>query len=202
MRYFSSLLFCFGLAVGPASLRAEDPAAIYEYDSSLSWASQMERIIDEVLGQVMRFLKPVEGRISSGFGSRRHPILGAMRHHQGIDIACAVGSEVRAVLPGKIERAGTAGGYGNLVSIRHTGEISQSRYGHLSRILVKPGEKVLKGQLIGLSGMSGLATGPHLHFELFREGRPVDPEKVLARLPQPLPLSDFISTVSESRTLK
>lgn len=193
MRYSSSLLLCICLVASPFSLWGEDHAALYEYDSTLSWISQMERIIDEVVGQVVRFLKPVEGRISSHFGMRQHPILGVVRHHEGIDIACAIGSEVRAVLPGTVDRAGKAGGYGNLVSIHHAGEISESRYGHLSQILVKTGDKVSKGQLIGYSGMSGLATGPHLHFELYQDGQPIDPEKLIQPLRSPFPSTNISS---------
>lgn len=185
MECFRLFLLSLALLAGPLSAPAQNNAEIYEYDSTLSWVSQMEKIIDEVVGQVVRFLKPVQGRISSHFGMRKHPILGVERHHEGIDIACAVGSEVRAVLPGTVDRAGKAGGYGNLVSIHHEGDISESRYGHLSQISVKPGDKVSKGQLIGFSGMSGLATGPHLHFELYRGGHPVDPERLLEPLRQP-----------------
>lgn len=161
------------------SLYGADLMALHEYDSSLAWGHRVDQLIEDLLKEAIRFLKPVQGPVTSGFGLRRHPILGISRHHNGVDIACGVGSEVRAVLPGRVVSAGRAGGYGNLIGIRHDGEITESRYGHLSRILVSSGRKVRAGDLIGFSGMTGLATGPHLHFELFRQGLPVDPERFL-----------------------
>ncbi len=174
---FMGLLF--GLISSQA--RGEISFTPYEYDSTLAWKSRLDQLLDEVMERVTRFLKPVDGVISSRFGERRHPVLGTVRHHDGIDIACAIGSEVRAALPGKVISAGWAGGYGNLIKIRHKGEITESRYGHLSKLLVPVGQMVKTGDLIGLSGKTGLATGPHLHFELFRRGLLVDPEYFLTR---------------------
>lgn len=172
------ILFNFSSAVSPA--HGEISFAPYEYDSTLAWKSQLDQLLDEVVERVTRFLKPVNGRISSHFGDRLHPILGRVRHHDGVDIACASGSEVRAVLSGKVILAGWSGGYGNLIKIRHKGELTESRYGHLSKILVSSGQRVKTGELIGLSGQTGLATGPHLHFELFRNGLLIDPERFIS----------------------
>ena len=172
------LLFC---TIRP--LYCLDVMALHQYDSSLAWSHRFDRVIGETLNRVTRFLRPVNGRITSGFGVRKHPILGMFRHHLGIDIACATGSEVRSVLPGTVLSAGWSKGYGNLIVIRHDGDLSASRYGHLSKILIRSGMKVDAGQLIGLSGQTGLATGPHLHFELYRHNNPIDPEQYFQNQP-------------------
>jgi murein DD-endopeptidase MepM/ murein hydrolase activator NlpD len=116
---------------------------------------------------------PVNGRISSNFGMRFHPILHYTRMHKGIDIACHYGSPVYAVLDGRVTFAGHKGGYGNFIAI--TGGNIGTGYGHLSRIAVRAGTHVRPGQLVGYSGNSGLSTGPHLHFETYRNGQAVNP---------------------------
>ncbi|WP_066813250.1 M23 family metallopeptidase [Sphingomonas asaccharolytica] len=118
---------------------------------------------------------PVAGRISSSFGMRLHPILGYYRMHKGIDIACAYGSPVYAVFDGIVNWAGYKGGYGSFVGIRAQGGGVGTGYGHLSRVLVRNGEHVHRGQIVAYSGNSGLSTGPHLHFEVYRSGQVVNP---------------------------
>ena len=173
LRGFSVLLIvCFSCG----GLHADDWMTFHEYDSTLSWSLHVNQLIRTMVKTVTAFLKPVAGKITSGFGTRKHPILGMIRHHNGIDIACAAGSEVRAALAGKISFAGWKGGYGQLIEILHNGEISKSRYAHLSKILVKPGAVIEQGDLIGLSGQTGLASGPHLHFEVYQKDGPVDPQ--------------------------
>lgn len=118
---------------------------------------------------------PVEGaRLSSNFGMRFHPILGYSRMHQGIDFAAPTGTPVLASAGGKVVAAGWSGGYGNLVAVQH-GRNMVTRYAHLSRIHVKLGETVAQGQRIGAVGSTGLSTGPHLHYEVWVDGRPVNP---------------------------
>jgi len=117
---------------------------------------------------------PVNGRVSSSFGMRLHPILGYYRMHKGIDIACPYGSPVYAVVDGIVEWAGHKGGYGNFIGIQGSGGVGTG-YGHLSRIAVRSGERVQRGDLVGYSGNSGLSTGPHLHFEVYRGGAAVNP---------------------------
>jgi len=117
---------------------------------------------------------PVAGNITSYFGMRRHPILGYVRLHAGIDIAATYGSPIYAVTDGVVSYAGWHGGHGNYVRLQHGGGIDTG-YGHMSRIAVGVGTHVARGQVIGYVGMTGLATGPHLHYELFRGGQPVDP---------------------------
>ena len=133
------------------------------------------------------FLKaPVDfSRISSGFSTgRKHPILNLIRAHKGIDYAAPSGTPVRAAGDGRITFRGQKGGYGNVLEIRHAGEIV-TRYGHLSRFgaSVRPGDRVSQGEIIGYVGMSGLATGPHLHFEFLVRGQARNP----ATAPQAAP---------------
>ncbi|WP_448662433.1 M23 family metallopeptidase [Sphingomonas sp. CJ20] len=120
---------------------------------------------------------PANGRFSSGFGMRRHPLLGFTRMHKGIDIAAAWGSPVFAATDGVVQFAGRSSGYGNFIKLSHGGGFGTG-YGHLSRILVRNGQHVRKGQQIGAIGNTGLSTGPHLHYELYRNGMAVNPRSV------------------------
>ncbi len=123
------------------------------------------------------YIRPVSGgRISSNFGGRRAPKRGASTNHKGVDIALPTGSAVMASCGGVVTRAGWAGGYGYLVVIRHP-DGRETRYGHLSKILVSTGQNVSQGQKIALSGNTGNSTGPHLHFELLINGTAVNPRK-------------------------
>ena len=96
------------------------------------------------------------------------------RFHQGVDIAVAYGHDVKAAADGIVSFAGVQNGYGNTVVIDHEGG-RQTRYAHLSQELVRAGDVVSEGQVLGKSGNSGRSTGPHLHFEMLMNGRPVDP---------------------------
>lgn len=117
--------------------------------------------------------------LTSGFGLRQHPILGGLRSHDGIDIAAQFGTPVRVTGTGVISRAEWAGGYGLLVVLDHDGPL-QTRYAHMSRLLVRPGQRVTAGDIIGLVGATGRATGPHLHYEVRIGDRPVNPLPYLA----------------------
>ena len=117
---------------------------------------------------------PVAGHMTSGFGLRRHPILGYVRMHAGIDFAASSGSPIYAVSDGQVSYAGWHGGHGNYVRLEHGGGLSTG-YGHMSRIAVSPGSHVGRGQVIGYVGSTGLSTGPHLHYELLRDGHPINP---------------------------
>ena len=118
--------------------------------------------------------QPGRGRVTSRFGYRIHPILRFGRFHDGVDFGAAWGSPVFAAADGVVTRAGWSGGYGRQVRLAHPNGLVTS-YAHLSRILAAPGTRVQRGQLIGLVGSSGFSTGAHLHFEVRRAGRPVDP---------------------------
>ena len=106
--------------------------------------------------------------ISSLFGTRVHPVTGQVRFHQGTDLAAAEGTPVVAAFSGRVEIAGWLGGYGLIVVISH-GDTHETRYAHLSEVLVKTGQEVRQGTVIGLVGSTGLATGPHLHFEIWQK---------------------------------
>ncbi|MDH7640315.1 M23 family metallopeptidase [Sphingomonas oryzagri] len=121
------------------------------------------------------FTMPVSGaRMSSGFGMRFHPILGFSRMHQGVDLAAPYGTPIVAAADGVVRFAGWHGGHGNFVQIAHDGGMGTG-YGHMSRIIVRPGETVQQGELIGYVGSTGLSTGPHCHFEVYRGGQAIDP---------------------------
>ena len=120
---------------------------------------------------------PVEGaRVSSGYGMRTHPILGFSKMHRGVDFAAPKGTPIYAAGDGVIERAGRYSSYGNYIRIHHNGSLSTA-YAHLSRIGrgIKPGTRVRQGQLIGYVGMTGRATGPHLHYEVLVNNKQVNP---------------------------
>ncbi len=120
-------------------------------------------------------------RISSPFTYKRwHPILHRYRPHLGTDFAARRGTPLLAVNAGKVIFSGRKGGYGKVVKIKHRGGYV-SLYAHQSRIRVKKGEKVKKGQVIGYVGSTGRSTGPHLHFGLYKNGRATDPMRVLKK---------------------
>lgn len=117
---------------------------------------------------------PVAGRITSRFGYRTHPITGVHSLHTGVDIACPTGTSVHAAASGEVIMAGWMGPYGNAVVIDHGGGVS-TLYGHNSRLLVRVGQQITKGQGIARVGSTGWSTGPHLHFEKRINGKPVNP---------------------------
>lgn len=124
------------------------------------------------LGQPVR-----AARLSSGFGMRFHPILGYSRLHAGVDFAASSGTPIYAVTDGRVAFAGRHGGHGNFVKLAHSGGLGTG-YAHMSRIAVHAGERVKRGQVIGYVGSTGLSTGPHLHYEVYRNGRTVNPMSV------------------------
>jgi murein DD-endopeptidase MepM/ murein hydrolase activator NlpD len=125
------------------------------------------------------YLWPLEGRISSPFGWRTISVAGN-RFHGGIDIAAPTGTPVRATRGGVVTRAGWVGAYGFLVVVDH-GAGWETRYAHLSRIDVVVGQRLAQAAVVGLVGSTGASTGPHLHFEVRREGQALDPLAFLAR---------------------
>ena len=120
---------------------------------------------------------PVQGHVTSTFGWRMHPLLHFVRLHKGMDIGAAWGSPVYAVLDGVVQMAGRAGGYGNFLKVGHAGGI-QTGYGHLSRFAVGQGQRVRQGQVIAYVGSTGLSTGPHLHWEVWRNGVAINPQSI------------------------
>jgi murein DD-endopeptidase MepM/ murein hydrolase activator NlpD len=130
--------------------------------------------VGESRGQMSR---PSSGRITSGFGYRRHPILGYKKMHSGVDFGAPHGSPIYAVTDGFVASAGRMGGCGNAVKLNHGGNLA-TRYCHMSRIAARPGQRVRQGQIIGYVGSTGLSTGPHLHYELYRNGAAINPLSV------------------------
>jgi murein DD-endopeptidase MepM/ murein hydrolase activator NlpD len=121
--------------------------------------------------------RPVPGAVSSNFGMRFHPILGYFRMHKGEDFRAAAGTPILAATDGTVAAAGRAGGYGNQVRLAHAGGLMTS-YSHMSRITAQVGAVVRQGEVIGYVGSTGLATGPHLHYEIYRNGVQVDPGSI------------------------
>jgi murein DD-endopeptidase MepM/ murein hydrolase activator NlpD len=123
----------------------------------------------------MPSIMPTQGWLTSAFSRmRQHPILHTARAHEGIDVTAPAGSPIEAPAAGRVIKSGWEAGYGNVVMIDH-GYGIETRFAHASKILVQRGQRVERGQNIALVGNSGLATGPHLHYEVHVNGRPVDP---------------------------
>jgi murein DD-endopeptidase MepM/ murein hydrolase activator NlpD len=129
-------------------------------------------------------LWPVIGVLRSSFGGRSDPFSGEGAFHTGVDLQVPKGSSVHATADGVVERAGWSGKYGKLVVIDH-GNGLKTYYAHLSQYDVVPGQAVRRGEVIALSGATGHATGPHVHYEVRLSGTPVNPYRYLAKGPNP-----------------
>jgi len=121
---------------------------------------------------------PAAGVVSSGFGFRADPFTGENKFHKGLDIAAPLGSAIKAAAAGKVVFSGWADGYGNLITVDH-GDGITTRYAHAAANLVGAGDEVAAGQEIALVGSTGRSTAPHLHFEVHKNGQPVDPREVV-----------------------
>lgn len=159
----------------------------YLNDKEVSREILKEEIVMEAVPKIVKrgtktpptFIKPISGgRLSSGFGRRSAPKKGASTYHKGIDWAVPTGTAVFASCGGTVAKAGWGSGYGYVVYINHE-DGSQTRYGHLSKVLVKAGQTVKQGERIALSGNTGVSTGPHVHFEILINGSQVDPMNYL-----------------------
>ncbi|HSU59797.1 MAG TPA: M23 family metallopeptidase [Bryobacteraceae bacterium] len=126
-------------------------------------------------------LWPVNGILRSSFGGRNDPFSGEGAFHTGIDLQAPIGTPVHVTADGVVESAGWSRGYGRLVVVDHGNGID-TYYAHLSHFLVLPGEEVRRGQVIALSGASGRATGPHIHYEVRLHGTPVNPYKYMSKM--------------------
>ena len=115
-----------------------------------------------------------ETRISSTYGPRKHPVRKYTSHHNGVDFAAPPYAHIRAVTDGTVIFSGKHGGFGKLVTISHPNGFA-TLYGHLDELNVSIGSRVVAGQIIGRVGATGTATGPHLHFEVRKDGKPIDP---------------------------
>ncbi|OGS34516.1 MAG: hypothetical protein A2293_09575 [Elusimicrobia bacterium RIFOXYB2_FULL_49_7] len=141
----------------------------------------MQYVDDQrTLHRAMPNCEPLVGRITSAFGFRLHPIFHRNEFHSGLDIANPLKTPVHATAFGKVHLAEWQPGYGRLIIINH-GHGYQTYYGHLHKILVSPGERIQRGQVIGLVGDSGTSTGPHLHYEVQYKNNPVNPLRFMKR---------------------
>jgi len=131
-------------------------------------------------------LWPLLGRIMSPYGQRQDPFSGEGATHTGVDISAPIGTPVKATADGVVIHAEWSGAYGRMVVVDH-GNGLQTRYAHLSEMLVVPGEEVRRGDVVGASGSSGRTTGPHLHYEVRLDGTPVNPYPYLAKSDVTLP---------------
>lgn len=157
------------------------PVQTTEFESSISDLDSALDRLERVKAFAVKFpfANPAPNRkITSLFGNRIDPFFGKLALHAGIDFRQKTGSRVKATGTGVVIHAGTAGGYGIMVEIDHGNGIT-TRYGHLSKVLVKEGDTVGAGDLIALSGSTGRSTGPHLHYEVRRDGKAIDPMRFL-----------------------
>jgi len=153
-----------------------------QIDLSGSQLSALENVLlSRQLGQEIHPEgRPVStGYISSGFGERVDPFTGGEEFHEGIDFAAPQGTPIHAVAAGIVTWAGPRGGFGNMVQIDH-GNGYATRYGHAYKVLVHVGETVQRGDVIGLVGNTGRSTGPHVHFEVLKDGHEVNPARFVA----------------------
>lgn len=131
------------------------------------------------LPETVNFGHPSSQAIIAGFGERKHPLLGSQELHAGVDYAGPIGDPIIAAEGGAVKLAAYSGKSGNLVTIDHSSGY-KTQYAHMtSRFAVKVGDCVQAGQVIGFVGNTGLSTGPHLHFEVLKDGIPIDPMTVL-----------------------
>jgi murein DD-endopeptidase MepM/ murein hydrolase activator NlpD len=161
---------------------AATPDTTGRADFTVADAPGAGALVTRAPGLAEAVARPVAGTIPSAgnFGGRNVAGCAACStHHQGTDFAAPTGTPVFAAMSGTVESAGVLGGYGNQILVRHL-DGTETRYGHLSAIDVRPGQDVVVGQRIGAVGSTGVSTGPHLHFEVIIGGRPVDPEPWLA----------------------
>lgn len=138
--------------------------------------SDVQRV--EALARATPSIWPAVGWLTDGFGSRKDPFHGATAFHNGLDIAADKGAPIYASASGVVQSAGWSGDYGNLVVIAHEFGLT-TRYAHMSRIDVKAGDRVERGQVVGFIGATGRASGPHLHYEVWANGQPLNPLKFL-----------------------
>jgi len=156
-----------------------------EADSSIISTNEISDFYQGYLNKIIYNISytplgfPFAGRITSTFGHRENPFGGSnVETHKGLDIKGPVGAPVKAMAKGTVEFAGLRGGFGNCIMLKH-GNGFETLYGHLSKILVQVGQKIDIGQSIGQIGSTGRSTGPHLHYEVHKNGQQINPETFL-----------------------
>lgn len=165
-----------GSALGGPFIPASDELEPRFKDLFISW--RRLETMQASLASIPALVPVKTYRNTSGYGRRFDPFNGRAAMHAGLDMAGSHGEPIYASASGKVVQAGIASGYGKLVELDH-GKGIETRYGHMSAILVKPGETVRQGQLIGRMGSTGRSTGTHLHYEIRVDGRPVNPKPFL-----------------------
>jgi murein DD-endopeptidase MepM/ murein hydrolase activator NlpD len=154
-------------------------AADFDESSSRELLKRSDQYIETLQRIPLGF--PVQGRVTSGFGTRNDPFNGRPAFHAGIDFKGRVGSKIRATADGVVVKSTyDTGGYGHYVIVRHGNKGYETLYAHLRQRLVSKGDRVQRGDTLGLLGSSGRSTGPHLHYEVRHRGKPVDPQKYLS----------------------
>ena len=155
-------------------IKALKQAAIDYRRDKLRRAHEQQRQARALAWNTVPSIFPCYGPLTSPFGYRIHPVLGYARFHSGIDIGASYGQAVMAAAAGRVTCASWMGGYGQAITIDHGRGLS-TLYGHCSRLCVSPGQYVRKGQVIADAGSTGMSTGPHLHYEVRRNGTPINP---------------------------
>lgn len=169
-------------AAEQAALLAKIDAEIDHFDNEIAALAREETSIKAAIQAASspapsnpgKLLRPVPGAVSSGFGTRIHPITGGVKMHNGVDMNASMGTPIKAAADGKVILSGVKGGYGNTVMIDHGGGMV-TLYAHQSKLGVSVGQSVTRGQVIGWVGSTGQSTGPHLHFEVRINGTPANP---------------------------
>jgi murein DD-endopeptidase MepM/ murein hydrolase activator NlpD len=175
-----------------ANDKTAEPLANAMLDGKIRDSTRPRIVPDSVLNNKMvltpvnsaeslEYEMPLNGRISSKFGTRFHPIDKKMKVHTGVDIAVPRGTPISAAADGVVTFSGRRGGYGNVVIIEHP-DGRQTFYAHCDKLLVEKGQQVAVGELIAKAGSTGKSTGPHLHFEVRENGKPIDPIKFLSNV--------------------
>ncbi len=162
--FFKIIIFCFLSVIFLSSVS-------FSEDLSLKKKSKVKAYVFPIMAYIR----------SSKYGMRRHPITKKNRMHSGVDLAAPMNTPVRVITSGKVVFAGSYAGYGKLVTVMHKDGLI-SMYGHLNEILTNLGEELEAGQIIGRVGSTGISTGPHLHFELRKNNKTLDPEKMFPGL--------------------
>ncbi|WP_302477357.1 M23 family metallopeptidase [Sphingomonas sp. ID1715] len=175
----SAARFAFAVLAGATSVAASAETGDAEFKALFQSWKKMDQVgqatPSDQGSMSVPSMKPVANlQFTSLYGVRSDPFRGTAAMHAGVDIPGAVGTLIYATADGIVGRSGWVGGYGNLVELDH-GRGLQTRYGHLSKILVAPGTRVTRGQVIGLMGSTGRSTGSHLHYEVRMDGRAVSP---------------------------
>jgi murein DD-endopeptidase MepM/ murein hydrolase activator NlpD len=166
-----------GEAPGP---NIKESIGEYNFLKSASYSNIYHHYAYSWHSHALPSLWPVDGQLRSSFGGRSDPFSGEGAFHTGVDLAAPTGTPVHVTADGVVASAGWAGAYGKLVVVDH-GNGLETYYAHLSQCMVLPGQEVLRGQVIALSGGTGRATGPHIHYEVRLGGTPINPYRYLAR---------------------